>query len=55
MWASALGNAEDGDTGCSSIDQQLQHNGRRLAGPHDPFDDHNSGPDVTMSRVMQSR
>src|ERR1700704_2001960 len=46
MWANALGNAEDGDTGCLQSISNSQH-GRRLAGPHDPFDDHNSGPDVT--------
>jgi len=38
--------AEDGDTGCLQSSAIRSH-GRRLAGTHDPFDDHNSGPDVT--------
>src|SRR5262245_6150846 len=46
MWANALGNTENGDTGCLQSISNSQH-GRRLAGPHDPFDDHDSGPDVT--------
>src|SRR5262245_13841659 len=46
MWANALGNTENGDTGCLQSISNSQH-GRRLAGPHDPFDDHDSGRDVT--------
>ena len=38
--SSALGNAEDGDTDLQPINNSLH--GRRLAGPDDPFDDHNS-------------